>query len=337
MSRQGGISIDFDRSKWLDSTGYLTRRILFLDLNIWIGMYEQRNDVYRKLSKVLHESVDAGTLVCPVSPSLLMEVHKRPRDERRYGYSQLMDHLSGRLSLRVGPATFAEEFQALSLGRTIERQIAYSFFIDAMSSGSRLDFPDGWSRESAEQAARLAFGRVTSTSIPVFVNIPTDQQREESIEYLREGWRGLARQAGEWKEQNKEATARKIEQAEFASTVQSLVPHAAPFLLGAERSVLERLHSMSERDKRSLLEACPTFWCHYKMLSAIRSHKRTLEENDLWDIEHVASAAPYVDCMTCDKGTQHICTQLVKLDKKYGTKITSKPEEILDWVYGEIS
>lgn len=333
MNGQRTISYDFDRLGWLQRSGYLTRRILFLDLNYWISLYEERNDVYRELSKALHEEVDAGRLICPVSPSLLMEVQKRPRDERRYGYCQLMDRLSGRLSLRVGPAIFAEEFRALALGLTIEREVAYSFFLDAMSSGWRLNFPEGWTRQSSQQAARLAFDQFTSMSIPVAVNIPTDEQREQNITYLREGWSRLAQQAGEWREQNEEVSAREIEQAEFASTVQSLVPHAASFLLTeADRSVLTRLNSMSDDDKREMLEACPTFWCEYKVLAAVRSSRRTVGENDLWDLQHVASAAPYVDCLACDRGTRHICAQLVRMDEKYGTRIVARPDEILAWV-----
>jgi hypothetical protein len=86
--------------------------------------------------------------------------------------------------------------------------------------------------------------------------------------------------AGEWREQNENASAREIEDAEFASTVQSLVPYAAPFLLTeADSSALARLYSMPEVGKREMLKACPTFWCEYKLLSAPaptrRSSKRT--------------------------------------------------------------
>lgn len=257
-----------------------------------------------------------------------MEVQKRPRDNRRYGYCQLMDRLSGRLSLRVHTAVFAEEFRTLAVGQRIERQIAYSFFLDAMSSGLRLEVPEGWSVEPAKQAARFAFERVTSISISVTVNILTDEQRERNIGFLRGGWSKLAQQAGEWRAQNEEASAKEIEQAEFAATVDSLVPHATPFLLAADSSVLIRLHSMSDDDRREMLEACPTFRCRYKLLAAIRLHKRKLKENDLWDIEHVASAAPYVDCLACDGGTQHISSQLAGLDDGYGTKIISKPDQI---------
>ena len=89
---------------------------------------------------------------------------------------------------------------------------------------------------------------------------------------------------------------------------------------------------MSDGEKREMLKACPIFWCRYKLLAAIRAHKKTLKENDLWDLQHVLSAAPYVDCLACDGGTRHICTQLVRVDEKYETKIVSKPGEILAWV-----
>lgn len=310
-------------------TRYLTRPILFLDLNHWINLAKEQDNVYRELNKVLHEAVDAGKLVCPVSPSLLMEVEKRPLSHKRYRYCQLMDRLSGRLSLRDERAIFAEEFRAQGLGQQIERQIAYSFFLDAMSTGSRLEFPEGWTTELAEQAAGLIFERLTSMPIPTVVNMSTEEQRDRNISFLRNGWSQLAQQAGEWREQNEGVSAGEIERVEFAATVDALVPHVAPFFMEADRSVSIKLGSMSDDEKREMLKACPTFWCRYKLLAAIRSHKKTLKENDLWDLQHVLSAAPYVDCLGCDGGTRHTCIQLVRLDEKYETKIVSKPDEIL--------
>lgn len=157
----------------------------------------------------------------------------------------------------------------------------------------------------------------------------TEEQRDRDISFLRNGWSQLAQQAGEWREQNEEVSAGEIERAEFAATVDALVPHVAPFFMEANRSMLIKLSSMSDDEKREMLRACPTFWCRYKLLAATRSHKKTLKENDLWDLQQVLSAAPYVDCLACDRGTRHICTRLVRLEEKYGTKIVSKPDEIL--------
>lgn len=127
MSEQEGISYSFNRLVWLRKTRYLTRQILFLDLNHWINLAEEQDNVSRELNKALHEAVDAGKLVCLVSPSLLMEVEKRPLSDMRYRYCRLRDRLSGKLSLRDELAIFAEEFRARGLRQQIERQIAYSF------------------------------------------------------------------------------------------------------------------------------------------------------------------------------------------------------------------
>lgn len=335
MSENDALTYRFDRLEWLERTGHLQRSMLFLDLNHWIGLSDREDGIYRELSDALHDAVDAGKVICPVSPSLLMEVEKRPRDDRRDRYCRLMDRLSGGLSLRVHPATFAEEFRLLASGQRIARQIAYSYFFDAMSSGSSLKFPAGWTKESAGEAAELIFEEVTSMSIFQVVNMMADEQRDQSIEYLRSGWSRLAREAGEWREQNEDASAADIEQAEFASTVDSLAPQIAPFLLEAGPSILMQLVQTSEDEKREMLKACPTFWCQYKLLGAVRAHKRTLKENDLWDLEHVATAAPYVDCLACDRGTRHLCTQLVRLDGKFATRIVSKPSEILTWIHNQ--
>lgn len=253
-----------------------------------------------------------------------------------------MDQLSGRLSLRVDPAIFTQEFRALILGRTIERQIAYSFFLDAMSpSGWRLELSESGWPTLTEQTVRKASERFTSISVPQAINMPTEQQREQSMDPLRNGLKMLAQRAGEWGEQTEQASAEEIEQAEFGSTVDSLVPLAADALLEeADPLVIAGLHTtanMTNAERREMLEACPIFWCTYKLLASIRSHMGKITENDLWDLQHVASAAPYVDCLACDRRTRHICAQLVKMDEKYGTKIISKPEEILAWVRSETS
>jgi hypothetical protein len=99
--------------------------------------------------------VEERLLVCPVSPSLLLELEKRPASEKGEGYSQLMDRLSKRLSLQLNLVIFSEELRALMTGKQIEREIAYSHFLDASSSEYRLDFPEGSDAESAEKAAAL--------------------------------------------------------------------------------------------------------------------------------------------------------------------------------------
>ena len=48
-------------------------------------------------------------------------------------------------------------------------------------------------------------------------------------------------------------------------------------------------------------------------------------------------AVPYVDCLATDGGTRHICADVLKMDKKFGTRIISpdtKDTKLRDWLQG---
>ena len=68
------------------------------------------------------------------------------------------------------------------------------------------------------------------------------------------------------------------------------------------------------------------------MITELRLNKVQLTENDLWDLQHVASALPYVDCVACDGMTRHLCSDVLKLDKKYGTTVISKLSDLKNWI-----
>ena len=95
--------------------------------------------------------------MCPVSPSLLMELAKRPRDTHRDSHSRLMDELSKGLSLRMVHDIFHHEFEAALEGQQAERQVAYSHFLDAVGGEITLPVPEGLaqSEEGLELGARL--------------------------------------------------------------------------------------------------------------------------------------------------------------------------------------
>ncbi len=132
----------------------------------------------------MHEAVEERLLVCPVSPPLLLELEKRPASEKGEGYSQLMDHLSKRLSVQVNLVIFSEGFRAMMTGKQIEREIAYSHFLDASSSKYRLDFPEGSDAGSAEKAAEPIFNAVESYSISQILGY-TENERPQYMSHLR--------------------------------------------------------------------------------------------------------------------------------------------------------
>jgi hypothetical protein len=317
----------------------MQRHILFLDLFYWIKLSESREPVYQDLNKALHEAVEEGYLICPISPSIFMELKKQPASEERKNHAQLMDKLSRKLSLRISQNIFKDEFRAVMAAEQIPRNIAHSHYLDAPSR-LNLKFPKhGWDSTMIEEGTKLIFDEIEALPIDQSLSM-TEKNRSQYIDSLRNGWRQLADQEAVWRVANPDATLKEIEGAEFASTVQAFVPYLAPDLLNiitkADLSIKLKYLSMREGERQEMvinwLNDCPTFWNKYKVIVALRSNKQRLEENDLWDLEHIVSAVPYVDCLTCDKGMRHRLTQMLSLDKKYGVKIVSKPDQVLMWV-----
>jgi hypothetical protein len=301
------LDYPFDRLGWLEHEGHLRRKLLFLDLNFWINLSESKDSSYERLKALLSNQVETGKLICPVSPSLLMELLKRKRDTHRDTISQLMDELSKGLSLRDVDTTFRHEFEAALDGRQAERQAAYSRFQDV--------FPP--------QVFPLPFPE----SITDFMSGYWGDTRGIYAAGIEQGFSERAQQENELRRDNK-LTWKMVEEAERQGTFREM----KPVILRVLRALGYPLLSRKLRD---ILDSCPSFWCHYKYTTELRLHRR-VKRNDMWDFLHAAMAVPYVDCLAADGGIRHICADVLKMDKKFGTRIISLSQGpgLIDWLQG---
>ena len=295
------MNYPFDRLSWLEHEGHLRRKLLFLDLNFWIRLCEPNHE---QLKALLSNLVGTGKLICPVSHSLLMELSKRTRDTHRDTHSQLMDELSRGLSLRSGNTTFRHEFEAALDGRQAERQVAYSRFHDVFPFRPQIPPPFP---ESITDFMRGFWGDVL----------------EMYAGGMELGFSERAQQENKWRRDN-EPTRKIVEEAERDATRLALSPE----ILSVLRA---RGYPPLSRKLRDILDSCPSFWCHYKYMTELRGD-REVKGNDIWDFLHVATAVPYVDCLASDSATRHTCVSLLKMDKKFGTRIISGENDLKDWL-----
>jgi hypothetical protein len=243
-----------------------------------------------------------------------------------------MDELAKGLSLLKVNDIFGNEFKAVLEGRRAERQIAYSHFLDAFCGGLTFPVPEGSARSEIQRVisaavAGVMFNSLAAMSITHFMNNWMEGATETAVAHMRQGFSEMSRQEGERRQQNL-ATPQAIEEAEFAGTFQELSPVIQLVLQTIDPKLS---HDLDNRLK-SILESCPSFWCNYKVMTAIRLNRPGVKENDLWDFLHVVPAVPNVDCLACDSATRHLCTNVLKMDKKYGTRIVSQESELMQWL-----
>ena len=56
------------------------RKVIFLDLNIWIHLANENNQIAQNIKKYLFEMVDKGIVFCPLSAALIWELYKQNYD-----------------------------------------------------------------------------------------------------------------------------------------------------------------------------------------------------------------------------------------------------------------
>jgi len=305
-----------------------------LDLSFWIKMTEEREPSYIKLKELLSKKVSDRKVICPVSPTLLVEFRKQPASEKLAKYSQLIDGFSQGLSIRNWHSLFKDEFTYITAEKKIESKVAYSHFADAFSSSTRLVFGQQWTEADLKKAGDIIFNHFVQMSVNKVFDIEMDENEIGNITFIRNRFSQLAEQEKAWRESHQD-TRHVIEQAEFTATVNAVLPLIFSVLISATESSapsFRNLTTTSLEDKKELLDRCSTFWCRYQLMTALRSNRAFLKENDLWDIEHAATVLPYVTCFACDGGTRHICSDVLRLDKRYGTMIVSKVDELIEFI-----
>ena len=294
------------RIGWLQRTGYLGRKSLFMDLNFWIDLTKTGKE-NEELKELLILLVDEEILICPVSRSLIKEGEKQGNDKKRNDVYEFMDKLSGGLSLRMMHDTFHDEFKSVLDEEQIERGFAYTYYVQSFTPS--IIYPIG-----------------SSFPIARYIN---EFDLSDPVKDLMRKYSERAGQEWTWREKGMPSAA-KIDRMEFDATKIEFQPQIQEVMdeLGLDYS------TYSESDLKVLLDQCPTFFCSYKSMSALRASGQALVENDVFDFLNTSFAVPYADCLACDGRSIDVLRQRLKLNDKYGTHIVSSKAELMDWLKG---
>lgn len=318
---QDEFRYQFDSLAWLRSQEVLDRKILLLDLNFWIQMSKSESKLQCELKDRIAELVSARRLLCPVSPSLIMELGKQSPSPFRDVQSRLMDDFSGGVAIKLGPRVFPLEYEAAANGQRIDRAVVFSHYFDAL-----MEKPFAFQSPSAlpDAVARAAVGILLESQLQVsiteFMNTSFSQEIDPAVTRMSNNFRDMAEHHKEWAKKQK-LTRKQIEKAEFQSLRDAILPDISP--------VIET--TCSGTRMLEILDDCPTFWCIYQAYTALR-RRGSVKQNDIWDVLNIAPAIPYVDCVASDRGTRHIFKQQLGAEKRYGSRIISSESDLLLWL-----
>ena len=321
------IRYQFDSQKWLEQRGYLNRKLLFLDLNFWIRLVGESIPQQLELKERLTALVSAERLLCPTSPSMIMEVGKQARTEHRESLTNLMDELSCGLAIKLPPRIFPTEYRLESEGKHAPRELVYSHFTDGMAETPFS--PESDPRLSdylSKLAVQMVLDAETKYTITKFMadwfntaerSLPGGDPSSLKMNDAFEG------KAAEWEDlrSSQPTTMDEIELNEFNGLLREILP-----------GILTQVPTV-RTDPRlvEVLRQCPTSWCIYKAYSVLRNRGR-ISGNDIWDVLHVGTATPYVDCLACDRGMRDVYVERLSADEKFGTRIVSNEAAIFEWL-----
>lgn len=317
----------FDSQIWLEQRGYLNRKLLFLDLNFWIRLAKASTPLQLELRERLTKTVLSERIICPISPSIIMELGKQPRSAYRESQTNLMDELSGGLSIKIPQRVFPLEYKAESEGHHASRELIYSHFWDAMMDTPLiLEGPSGLPEPLARLAAELVIGHQAKMSITNFMAESFDGTEgsfpggdSSSIRMNDE----FSKKADEWErlKDSNTMTMENIERDEFHGLLREILPGI----------LIQEPTARNDDCIAEVLKVCPTCWCTYKAMAVLRN-RGVIRGNDIWDVLHAGAAIPYVDCLACDRGTRNIYADRLKADERFGTRIVSDESALFEWL-----
>jgi len=320
--------------QWLEESSFLQWRLVYLDLRYWIGMCDRADAAHIELYERLSELLEAGKIICPVSTPLIIEAQKRPRSPRRDAWYALMDTFSRGLCLRALHLVFKDEFRACYAGDVTDKRVAYASVADAFGS-MKLRAPTGtWSEERLAEITHELYPKMAGMSIAEMMG--DDRIAEAGTSHalkLQAAWEALCQREQDARATHTDTISALLE-AEFAATTRSYMRQIIDVVMCHGTQKLDALQGLSKSKSRALLLACSAFVAEYRLVAFLRSNRKKVRPNDLWDVLHVANALPYVDCLGCDRGTRHLCEQTLPYLPSRGDSavVVSSPQGLLDWL-----
>jgi len=304
-------------------------------------MIDETNNLYKELKNTLKDKVAENKIVCPVNIMHLLELASQSSKEKRLKISALMEEFSNSIGFRHINNIFTDEYKYIL--RNIEGDLsnlkipkttAFSHFIEFFGVGT-LDFghrevditkTKEMSKKIFQKLSKFHLYQILeNASTPTFDLL---KNRKNLIKNLVINKNVNNQEVNnDIEELIAEETKNFIKTFEKEIIKTSLIAFKnSDFIEKTNNGWFEKVNTVE-----NLLRSPFAFNCIY-LHAYFQYSKPKMLPNDLDDIIHLICPLYYCDLVAMDNFMRHISKDVLNLDAKYSTQITSDPEELLDFL-----
>lgn len=325
---------------------------IYLDTRYWIFMRDaflgKATPTQTGIYKSLKTLVETGSAICPLSPDIFIELMKQGNREQRLNSARVMDELSQQVCF-ISPTDIAGQ-----------EQISFIRFCQA--KGRPLFKP--------EKYVWTKVALMVGDNIPSLPGIPNNQMnsiRAEFMDHLSQftlvqiletikgdppalDFRSLIDRLNQGKDSNQQWNSfHEVFMHEVAGILDVMkddIEKVWMYLYQADTGCVPTPNEVCQSqcvkylsnliyrafDQMKIGKELPFIRVNSGLHAFLRYNKnQRYKENDLFDFSHAAWALPYCNGFFTEKPLQGwICSNLLKLDGLYGTKVLSREEDVLE-------
>jgi len=329
---------------------------IYLDTKYWIFMRDAslgkatvtQTKIYEKLKDLVKKEI----AICPLSPHIFQELMKIGNEEKRLNMAQIMDELSQQVCF-ISPLdivgqellSFVRYCQAKERGKSLFNPAKYVFTKVALIMGEVSPTLEGIPDEHLNDI-RVQFFDYCSNPKRTLV----EMLKTMKTDFPQRNFENLIAQLNKGKDENQEwKSFHEVfmhEIAGFLDVVKGDIEKLWMYLYkndkgcnttleeirksGGVKSLLNLIYHAFEQNK--INKELPFFYIHASLHAFIRYNKtQRFKKDTLIDFSHAAWALPYCDTFFTEKCLHDwICSNLLSLDKLYGTQVLWREKDALN-------
>jgi hypothetical protein len=309
VSNEGAIVVGYMFDREAVWAKVKDRKAVYLDMMVWIAMGDDKPEG-RTIKAKLREAVHAGKVFCPLSQSLLWELHKQDYSKLRTG--ALMEELSLNACFSRKQDVFTWEVEQLAKRTAHQedtpssRKMLFTSIIGHVAGDMTITFDPKTTTEAIHDFSQRLCQRLDGMGLTEFLTLAEHNQE------IADGFKNMApppyqKQAQFFREHTRGGRG-KVWRAEELAVADAYIKPAMDSLSDELRSALARFFDGVQKDKyesklHALIAECPALHNHLEAMTRnSEDHNRKDRVNDFFDLEMMAVPLAYADAfVTCDK------------------------------------